>query len=169
MKTASAIIVLFASAAIAADADILLRRKAKAHDGVEAIGIFDQAVLEKHLLGNRRKTEVSEMRPAREEVPLFQAYFYTAEWCGPCQLVKQRFDWLRKSGWKIGTKGTEHIVIVDETNGSSGTVAGYPTVIITKNGKEVLRRTVASAEDLVAFYNSTVKQYSDSPMANSSK
>lgn len=169
MKIASAIIVLFASAAIAADADILLRRKAKAHDGVEAISIFDQAVLEKHLLGNRRKTEVPEVRSAREEVPLFQAYFYTAEWCGPCQYVKSGFGWLEKSGWRIGTKGTEHVVIVDETNGSSGAVAGYPTVVITKNGKEVTRRTVASAQDLVTFYNSTVEKYADSPMAKSSK
>jgi len=157
------IMILFASAAIAADAEILLKRKARAHDSIEAIGIFNEAVLEKHLLvGKSRRGQVPEVRAAKEQeqVPVFQARFYTIDGCGPCQLIKQRFGWLRESGWKISNSPNSHIQIMDETNGASGAVVAYPTVVMLKNGVEIGRYSVGSAEQLIDLYNSTVQRNS---------
>lgn len=163
MRLAAFWVVFFASAAIAADADILLRRKAKAHDSIESISVFDQSVLERHLLREKKPEQAKEEKESVLVPPDLQVFMYTAEWCGLCQEVAAGFPWLRKSGWKIGTGRADHIVIMDETTAASGVVAEYPTFVFKWRGKEIKRKVLKSAREVMIEYNKTVDSYTDTP------
>jgi thioredoxin 2 len=77
---------------------------------------------------------------------------FTADWCGPCQGLKQGA--LSDPGFAKLVQGSTHAVLVDCTAsmpaiGSQLGVKGYPTLMLVKNGKELAR--IAGGRDAASL------------------
>lgn len=65
--------------------------------------------------------------------------YYTANWCGPCKMVRPIIEELKSDGWNIDKIDVDQ----DKIKASAAQVMGVPTFIIYKDNVAVRRFTGA--------------------------
>lgn len=87
----------------------------------------------------------------------YRILFFSAKWCVPCQAIKQRFDWMRGGGWKIGEDHFNHVQVIDSDKHpeliSKYKISSLPTAVLINDGKEISRVVPNSAQALIALFN----------------
>ena len=78
-------------------------------------------------------------------------FYFSADWCQPCQSLKPIMDMVAQKGIPV-----ERINIDYETDRTkAANVTSVPTVVLAENGQEIKRFTGAkSLEFIINFYNS---------------
>ena len=49
-------------------------------------------------------TEKEEPKEQVKKKDSYHVYYFTASWCGPCQVIKAGFPSLQEVGWKVGSE-----------------------------------------------------------------
>jgi len=71
---------------------------------------------------------------------------YSAEWCGPCQMLKPVFQNLKAGFSTSGISFVDVDIDSNREDAINASVRSVPTVIVYKNGQEVSRLIGAKPE-----------------------
>ncbi len=96
--------------------------------------------------------EFPQSEPLTIRPPKTQLLFFSTANCGPCEMVKSEFEKMKRTGWKIDTSRTAHIISSDQA-GQFG-VHSFPCFIRMVNGQEVIRSYgYMNSYSILDFYN----------------
>ena len=76
---------------------------------------------------------------------------YYAEWCGHCNKFKPEWEKFKKNALDGGIKTNEYEAEKDKTKVEEANVSGFPTIIITINGKKEDYNGPRTAEALMEY------------------
>lgn len=84
-----------------------------------------------------------------DDSPRTRGVMITASWCPPCRAFKvNEIPRLVKGGWKVGEKETDHLQLVEHTEGN----VTLPTFLRLVDGKEVARHFGSMNADQLAEF-----------------
>jgi thiol-disulfide isomerase/thioredoxin len=91
------------------------------------------------------------LKPLKRKVLVFKA-----TWCSGCQLLDYEWPSMKKVGWRIGEKPTDHIQLVDSDERpdlvSKYGITALPSLVLVDDGKELARQGSLSARNIAEFY-----------------
>lgn len=100
---------------------------------------------------SRTASKSSTLKPLKRKVLVFKA-----TWCGACQSLNYEWPSMKKVGWRIGGKLTDHIQLVDSDERpdlvSKYGITALPSLVLVDDGKEVAREGALSARNIAEFY-----------------
>jgi len=104
--------------------------------------------------GSSAKPKV--LKPVKRKILVFKA-----TWCGACQALNYEWPSMKKVGWRVGEKLTDHIQLVDSDARpdlvSKYRITALPTLILVDDDKELSRRGSLGARNIAEFYYGRLK------------
>lgn len=86
---------------------------------------------------------------------------FKATWCGACQALNYEWPSMKKVGWRVGGKLTDHIQLVDSDERpdlvSKYRITELPTLVLVDDDKELGRRGSLGARNIAEFYYGRLK------------
>ncbi|NQV28410.1 MAG: thioredoxin family protein [Rhodopirellula sp.] len=105
---------------------------------------------------NLKLNEPKKLRPLKRKVLVFKA-----SWCGACQSLNDEWPSLKKAGWRIGEKLTDHIQLVDADQRpdliSRYAINSLPTLVLVDGDKELSRQGSIGARNIAELYYGRLK------------
>ena len=99
--------------------------------------------------GSSAKLKV--LKPLKRRILVFKA-----SWCGACQGLKYEWPSMKKVGWRVGEKLTDHIQLVDSDLRpdlvSRYGITALPTLILVDDNNELSRQGSLGARNIAEFY-----------------
>lgn len=96
------------------------------------------------------------LKPLKRKVLVFKA-----TWCGACQSLSHEWPSLKKAGWRVGNKLTDHIQLVDADQRADLMarygVTSLPTLVLVDGTEELARQGLLSARNIAEFYYGRLK------------
>lgn len=96
------------------------------------------------------------LKPRKRRILVFKA-----SWCSACQLLNYEWPSMKKVGWRVGVKLTDHIQLVDSDERpdlvSRYRITELPTLLLVDGDKVVGRQGSLSARDIAEFYYGRLK------------
>tara|TARA_R110002072_G_scaffold303099_1_gene493447 strand:- start:164835 stop:165365 length:531 start_codon:yes stop_codon:yes gene_type:complete len=93
----------------------------------------------------------STLKPLKRKILVFKA-----TWCGACQSLNYEWPSMKKVGWRIGGKLTDHIQLVDSDERpdlvSKYGITALPTLVLVDDDKELARQGSLGARNIAEFY-----------------
>jgi thiol-disulfide isomerase/thioredoxin len=104
--------------------------------------------------GSSTKPKV--LKPLKRKILVFKA-----TWCGACQALNYEWPSMKKVGWRVGGKLTDHIQLVDSDERpdlvSKYRITELPTLVLVDGDKELSRRGSLGARNIAEFYYGRLK------------
>lgn len=118
----------------------------KSEDAKAATGKTDQT----------SKRQPKTLKPQKRKVLVFKA-----TWCGACQSLNYEWPHLKKAGWRVGEKLTDHIQLVDADQRpdliSRYGISSLPTLVLVDDNEELAREGSMGARNIAEFYYGRLK------------
>lgn len=123
-------------------------KQAKA-DGAGSSQVEQTSAKTKSFSGTASKSKA--FKPVKRKILVFKA-----TWCSACQLLNYEWPSMKKVGWRVGGKLTDHIQLVDSDERpdlvSKYGITALPSLVLVDDGKEVSRQGALSARNIAEFY-----------------
>ena len=104
--------------------------------------------------GSSAKAKV--LKPLNRRILVFKA-----TWCGACQALNYEWPSMKKVGWRVGEKLTDHIQLVDSDLRpdlvSRYGISRLPTLLLVDGEKELGRQGSLDARNIAEFYYGRLK------------
>lgn len=101
-------------------------------------------------------TKPKTLKPLKRRILVFKA-----SWCSACQLLNYEWPSMKKVGWRIGGKLTDHIQLVDSDERpdlvSRYGITQLPTLLLVDGDQVVGRQGSLSARNIAEFYYGRLK------------
>ncbi|MFT4560050.1 MAG: thioredoxin-like negative regulator of GroEL, partial [Planctomycetaceae bacterium] len=101
-------------------------------------------------------TKPKTLKPLKRRILVFKA-----SWCSACQFLNYEWPNMKKVGWRVGGKLTDHIQLVDSDERpdlvSRYGITALPTLILVDGDKVVSRQGSLSARNIAEFYYGRLK------------
>lgn len=101
-------------------------------------------------------TKPKALKPRKRRILVFKA-----SWCSACHLLNYEWPSMKKVGWRVGGKLTDHIQLVDSDERpdlvSRYGITELPTLLLVDGDKVVGRRGSLSARNIAEFYYGRLK------------
>ncbi len=101
-------------------------------------------------------TKPKALKPLKRRILVFKA-----SWCSACQSLNYEWPRMKKVGWRVGGKLTDHIQLVDSDERpdlvSRYGITELPTLLLVDGDKVVRRRGSLSARNIAEFYYGRLK------------
>ena len=96
------------------------------------------------------------LKPLKRKILVFKA-----TWCGACQALNYEWPSMKKVGWRVGAKLTDHIQFVDSDLRpdlvSRYGITQLPTLVLVDGEKELGRQGSLGARNIAEFYYGRLK------------
>lgn len=106
--------------------------------------------------GQTSKRQPKALKPQKRKVLVFKA-----TWCGACQSLNYEWPRLKKAGWRVGEKLTDHIQLVDADQRpdliSRYGISSLPTLVLVDDNEEIAREGSLGARNIAEFYYGRLK------------
>jgi thioredoxin 1 len=104
----------------------------------------------------RSSTKPKVLKPRKRRILVFKA-----SWCSACQLLNYEWTSMKKVGWRVGGKLTDHIQLVDSDERpdlvSRYRITALPTLLLVDGDTVVGRQGSLSARNIAEFYYGRLK------------
>jgi thiol-disulfide isomerase/thioredoxin len=91
------------------------------------------------------------LKPVNRRILVFKA-----TWCSACTSLDYQWPSMKKVGWRVGEKLTDHIQLVDSDERpdlvSKYGITALPTLVLVDDDKELNRRGSLGARNIAEFY-----------------
>lgn len=104
----------------------------------------------------RSSAKPKALKPLKRKILVFKA-----SWCSACMALNYEWPAMKKVGWRVGEKLTDHIQLVDSDLRpdliSRYGITQLPTLLLVDGDKEVARQGSLGARNIAEFYYGRLK------------